>query len=177
MTSFIAAGSAYAAHGINTIPFLIYYSMFGLQRISRFYLGRGGYALAADSFWAGRRDGRLLRAKDCNTRTGTATFSRCRFQDPRVRSGVRVRNCRDHPGRHPPMYQGRRERFLLHHRNERTVRDACDARGRRKRDPQGHVQSPRSENKKSKIRAQLFGSGAILNEALKPQKSSRKNTA
>src|ERR1700685_38418 len=31
--SFIAAGTAYANHGINTIPFFIYYSMFGLQRI------------------------------------------------------------------------------------------------------------------------------------------------
>ena len=33
MSSFIAAGTAYAAHGLNTIPFFIYYSMFGLQRI------------------------------------------------------------------------------------------------------------------------------------------------
>src|SRR4029453_3668364 len=32
MASFIAAGSAYATHGINTIPFFIYYSMFGFQR-------------------------------------------------------------------------------------------------------------------------------------------------
>ena len=33
MASFIAAGTAYATHGINTIPFFIYYSMFGFQRI------------------------------------------------------------------------------------------------------------------------------------------------
>src|SRR5205823_14266422 len=33
MSSFIAAGTAYANHGINTIPFFIYYSMFGFQRI------------------------------------------------------------------------------------------------------------------------------------------------
>src|SRR5207253_860441 len=33
MCSFIAAGTAYATHGINTIPFFIYYSMFGFQRI------------------------------------------------------------------------------------------------------------------------------------------------
>ena len=32
-SSFIAAGNAYATHGINTIPFFIYYSMFGFQRI------------------------------------------------------------------------------------------------------------------------------------------------
>ncbi|MFT5089111.1 MAG: pyruvate dehydrogenase E1 component, partial [Planctomycetota bacterium] len=33
MSSFIAAGSAYSTHGINTIPFFVYYSMFGMQRI------------------------------------------------------------------------------------------------------------------------------------------------
>jgi pyruvate dehydrogenase E1 component len=33
MSSFIAAGTAYANHGVNTIPFYIYYSMFGFQRV------------------------------------------------------------------------------------------------------------------------------------------------
>ena len=33
MASFIAAGTAYSQHGINMIPFFIYYSMFGFQRI------------------------------------------------------------------------------------------------------------------------------------------------
>ncbi len=33
MASFIAAGTSYAAHGIPMIPFFIYYSMFGFQRI------------------------------------------------------------------------------------------------------------------------------------------------
>ncbi len=33
MSSFLAAGTAYATHGINTIPFFVYYSMFGMQRI------------------------------------------------------------------------------------------------------------------------------------------------
>ncbi len=33
MSSFIAAGNAYSQHGINMIPFFIYYSMFGFQRI------------------------------------------------------------------------------------------------------------------------------------------------
>jgi pyruvate dehydrogenase E1 component len=33
MASFIAAGTAYTTHGINMIPFFIYYSMFGFQRI------------------------------------------------------------------------------------------------------------------------------------------------
>ncbi|MBU3759565.1 MAG: pyruvate dehydrogenase (acetyl-transferring), homodimeric type [Candidatus Omnitrophica bacterium] len=33
MSSFIAAGTSYATHGINMIPFYIYYSMFGFQRV------------------------------------------------------------------------------------------------------------------------------------------------
>lgn len=33
-SSFVAAGTAYANHGINTIPFYTYYSMFGFQRIA-----------------------------------------------------------------------------------------------------------------------------------------------
>jgi pyruvate dehydrogenase E1 component len=33
MSSFVAAGTAYATHGLPMIPFFIYYSMFGFQRI------------------------------------------------------------------------------------------------------------------------------------------------
>ena len=33
MSSFIAAGTAYSNHGFNMIPFFIYYSMFGFQRV------------------------------------------------------------------------------------------------------------------------------------------------
>src|SRR5207247_2617667 len=33
VSSFIAAGTSYATHGVQMIPFYIYYSMFGFQRI------------------------------------------------------------------------------------------------------------------------------------------------
>ena len=33
IASFIAAGTAYSVHGVNMIPFMIYYSMFGPQRV------------------------------------------------------------------------------------------------------------------------------------------------
>ncbi|MEM7261865.1 MAG: pyruvate dehydrogenase (acetyl-transferring), homodimeric type [Planctomycetota bacterium] len=33
MASFIAAGTAWCQHGVNMIPFFIYYSMFGMQRV------------------------------------------------------------------------------------------------------------------------------------------------
>jgi len=48
MASFIAAGTAYATHAVNTIPFFIYYSMFGFQRIG-------------DLCWAPRRTSRSIR--------------------------------------------------------------------------------------------------------------------
>jgi pyruvate dehydrogenase E1 component len=36
LSSFIAAGTAYANHGISTIPFFTFYSMFGMQRVGDF---------------------------------------------------------------------------------------------------------------------------------------------
>jgi pyruvate dehydrogenase E1 component len=36
ISSFIAAGTAYSSHSINMIPFFIYYSMFGFQRVGDF---------------------------------------------------------------------------------------------------------------------------------------------
>src|SRR5262249_47201571 len=42
MSSFIAAGTAYANLGVNMIPFYIYYSMFGFQRVGDFIWGGGG---------------------------------------------------------------------------------------------------------------------------------------
>ena len=66
MSSFIAAGTAYATHGVNTIPFFIYYSMFGFQRVG-------------DLIWAGadsRVRGFLLgahrRADDAGGRRAAA---------------------------------------------------------------------------------------------------------
>jgi len=77
MCSFIAAGTAYANHGINTIPFFIYYSMFGFQRIG-------------DLIWAaadmrcrgfligGTAEERRWRAKACSIRMDTVTYWLCR---------------------------------------------------------------------------------------------------
>ncbi len=45
MSSFIAAGTSYSAHAEQMIPFYIYYSMFGYQRVG-------------DLIWAGRRQPR-----------------------------------------------------------------------------------------------------------------------
>ena len=41
ISSFVAAGTSYSTNGINTIPFYIYYSMFGFQRIWDFIWAAG----------------------------------------------------------------------------------------------------------------------------------------
>jgi len=78
MSSFIAAGTAYATHGVNTIPFFIYYSMFGFQRIGDLIWAAGD--ARARGFLLGGTSGRTRwPAKGCSTRTATASFSRSRF--------------------------------------------------------------------------------------------------
>jgi pyruvate dehydrogenase E1 component len=57
MSSFVAAGTSYASHGVNLIPFYIYYSMFGPQRMGDLLW------LAADS----RTKGFLLGATSGRT--------------------------------------------------------------------------------------------------------------
>lgn len=60
MSSFIAAGTAYATHGINTIPFFIYYSMFGFQRIGDLAWAAGD--MRAKGFLVGGTAGRTTLA-------------------------------------------------------------------------------------------------------------------
>jgi pyruvate dehydrogenase E1 component len=56
MSSFIAAGTAYASHALNMIPFYIYYSMFGFQRIGDLVWAAGD--IRAKGFLLGATAGR-----------------------------------------------------------------------------------------------------------------------
>jgi len=58
--SFIAAGTAYASHGVNTIPMFIYYSMFGFQRIGDLVWAAGD--LCCRGFLIGGTAGRTTLA-------------------------------------------------------------------------------------------------------------------
>src|SRR5260370_19675639 len=58
--SFIAAGTAYSNHGIITIPFFIYYSMFGFHRIGELILAAGG--MRCRGFLVGGTTGRTTPA-------------------------------------------------------------------------------------------------------------------
>ena len=86
MSSFIAAGTAYATHGVNTIPFFIYYSMFGFQRIGDLIWA------AADSrargFLLGGTAGRTtlagegLQHQDGNSQMFAMAYPNCVAYDP-----------------------------------------------------------------------------------------------
>jgi pyruvate dehydrogenase E1 component len=171
MTSFIAAGSAYATHGINTIPFFIYYSMFGLQRISDFIWAAAdmrcrGFLLGGT---AGRTTlaGEGLQHQDGNSHVLALPIPTLQAYDPAfayeiaviIQDGIRR------------MYKdGENIFYYITVMNEAyamppmpprpVIRDGI---------LKGMYKYRASENKKSKLRAQIFGSGAILREALRAQ--------
>ena len=172
MSSFIAAGTAYATHGINTIPFFIFYSMFGFQRVG-------------DLIWAGadsRTRGFLLGATAGRTTLAgeglqhqdghSHVFSLVGAQLHVVRPGVRLRARRHHPGRHPPDVQEPGEHLLLPDGDERAVRDAADARGRARGHPQGPVSlqhraaTPRRSSRRSSSAAAPSSTRSIAAQKL-----------
>jgi pyruvate dehydrogenase E1 component len=86
MASFIAAGTSYATHGVPTIPFYIYYSMFGLQRVGdQFWLAGDikakGFLLGAT---AGRTtlNGEGLQHQDGHSLLHASTIATCLPYDP-----------------------------------------------------------------------------------------------
>ena len=171
MTSFIAAGSAYATHGINTIPFFIYYSMFGLQRISDFIWAAAD--MRCRGFMLGGTAGRTtlagegLQHQDGNSHILALPIPTLCAYDPAfayeiaviIQDGIRR------------MYKDGENIFYYI-----TVMNEAYAMPPMPPDPgikdgilKGMYRYRASENKKSKLRAQIFGSGAILREALKAQ--------
>ena len=132
ISSFIAAGTAYATHGVNTIPFFIFYSMFGFQRVGDFIWAAAdarcrGFLLGGT---AGRTTlaGEGLQHQDGNSHVLALPVPTCRAYDPAYAYELAV-IIQDGIKR---MYGDGRGGLLLHHRDERAVRDAADAGGRAK---------------------------------------------
>ena len=151
MSSFIAAGTAYATHGVNTIPFFIYYSMFGFQRIGDLIWAAGRLAHARLPARRHRRAARRSPAKGCSTRTATASCSRMAYPElRRLRSGVRLRDRGHHRGRHPADVRRSGKHLLLPDGDERAVRDAGDAGRRARRHPEGAVPVPRDRRSRTR---------------------------
>jgi pyruvate dehydrogenase E1 component len=170
LCSLIAAGTAYATHGVNTIPFFIFYSMFGFQRIGDLVWAAAD--CRARGFMLGGTAGRTtlagegLQHQDGNSHLLAYTVPNLLAYDPAfayeiaviIEDGVhRMYQAREsvfyyltvtnEPYAMPPMPEGAKEGIL-----------------------KGMYKFKAAENTKAKRQAQLLGSGAILNEALKAQK-------
>ena len=86
MCSWIAAGTAYANHGVPMVPFYIFYSMFGFQRVGDFIWAAGdqrarGFLLGAT---AGRTTlaGEGLQHQDGHSQLLATMVPNCRAYDP-----------------------------------------------------------------------------------------------
>jgi pyruvate dehydrogenase E1 component len=86
MASFIAAGTSYASHGVPTIPFYIYYSMFGPQRVGDLFWLAGD--IRAKGFLLGATSGRTtlngegLQHQDGHSLLHASTIPTCLPYDP-----------------------------------------------------------------------------------------------
>ncbi len=86
MSSFNAAGTAYSLHGINMIPFYIYYSMFGFQRIGDLIWAAAD--MRAKGFLIGGTAGRTtlngegLQHQDGHSLLNAIAFPTVRAYDP-----------------------------------------------------------------------------------------------
>jgi pyruvate dehydrogenase E1 component len=86
MSSWIAAGSAYSAHGVSMIPFYIYYSMFGFQRIGDLAWAAGD--MQVRGFLMGGTAGRTtlagegLQHQDGHSLVVAGTIPNCVSYDP-----------------------------------------------------------------------------------------------
>jgi pyruvate dehydrogenase E1 component len=86
LCSWIAAGTAYSNHGINMVPFYIYYSMFGFQRVGDFIWAAGD--IQARGFLLGATAGRTtlagegLQHQDGHSQLISTTVPNCVSYDP-----------------------------------------------------------------------------------------------
>jgi len=169
MSSFNAAGTAYSAHGINMIPFYIYYSMFGFQRV-----GDSIWAAAdmrAKGFLIGGTAGRTtlngegLQHQDGHSHLNAMAFPTVRAYDPAWAYETVV-----------IVLDGMRRLFQEHEtgiyyitvHNEDYQMPAMPA-GVEEGIINGIYKYASSEVAGAKARVQLFGSGSILRCALEAQ--------
>ena len=167
MSSLIAAGTAYATHGVNTIPFFIFYSMFGFQRIGDLVWAAGdsrtrGFLLGGT---AGRTTlaGEGLQHQDGNSHVLALPVPNVVAYDPAfayelaviIQDGIRR------------MYVDQESIFYyLTVMNEQYEMPQMPE-GAQAGIIKGLYKFRSTGMPTAKLRAQLFGSGAILPEVIK----------
>lgn len=169
MASFIAAGTAYATHGINTIPFFLFYSIFGVQRMYDLIWAAGD--AMAKGFLLGGISGRTtlagegLQHQDGHSHHVLYSVPNLKAYDPAFAYELAV-IVRD--GIHR-MYQKRENIFYYVTMMNEFYEMPPMPDGVRDGILKGMYQYKTSGQKTLKAKTNLLGSGAILNEAIKAQ--------
>jgi pyruvate dehydrogenase E1 component len=169
--SFIAAGTAYANHGINTIPFFIYYSMFGFQRIGDFIWAAAD--LRTRGFLVGGTAGRTtlagegLQHQDGHSHVLALPVPNLLAYDPAFAYEIAV-IIQDGIKR---MYVDQESIFYYLTVGNEPLPMPGMPEGKDVKDGilKGLYRFRTSTRKDPKLRAQLFGSGSIMYEVLKAQ--------
>ena len=168
LSSFIAAGSAYATHALNTIPFYIFYSMFGFQRVGDLIWAASdmrarGFLLGAT---AGRTtlEGEGLQHQDGHSHLLASAFPTIVAYDPAFMFELAV-ILQDGLKR---MYQDQEElSYYITLYNESYPMPPMPANAEEGIREGMYRFRPAPE--KGKHRAHLLASGPLVNEALKAQ--------
>ena len=170
MCSFIAAGTSYATQCISTIPFFLFYSMFGMQRIGDLIWAAGDSRCRG--FLVGGTSGRTtlagegLQHQDGHSHLLAYPLPNLMCYDPAfayeiaviVREGIRR------------MYEAQENIFYyLTVMNEFYPMPPMPS-GSTEGILKGMYRFRASEKKNARLHAQLFGSGAILREVIQAQK-------
>jgi pyruvate dehydrogenase E1 component len=169
--SFIAAGTAYANHGINTIPFFIYYSMFGFQRIGDFIWAAAD--MRTRGFLVGGTAGRTtlagegLQHQDGHSHVLALSVPNLLAYDPAFAYEIAV-IIQDGIKR---MYVDQESIFYyLTVTNEPLAMPGMpEGKDVKQGILKGIYRFRTSTKKDAKLRAQLLGSGTIMYEVLKAQ--------
>lgn len=167
MSSFIAAGTAYLTHGINMIPFFIYYSMFGMQRVGDLVWAAGD--IGAKGFMLGGTAGRTtlngegLQHQDGHSHLLAYPVPNLVTYDPAFAYELAV-IIRDGIKR---MYEDQENIFYYITLMNENYPMPEMPKGAEEGILKGMYKFKTSEKKNLKLKANLFGSGTIINEVIK----------
>jgi pyruvate dehydrogenase E1 component len=168
MSSFIAAGTSYASHGVPMIPFYTYYSMFGPQRVGdQFWLAGD---IRAKGFLLGATSGRTslngegLQHQDGHSLLHASTIPTCLPYDPAFGFEISVIIA---DGMRRMFVENEDIFYYLALYNEEHVMPAMPA-GVEDGIVKG-LYKFKAGYDGAKIKAHIFGSGSIMQSALKAQ--------
>ena len=167
LASWTAAATSYSVHGLAMLPFYIYYSMFGFQRV-----GDAIWAAAdqrSRGFLLGATSGRTtlggegLQHQDGTSHLVAATIPNCKAYDPAFAGELAVIV---DAGMREMMVEQKDVFYYITLMNENYAQpDLLE--GKAEQILQGGYHFARYEAPKSKQNVTLLGSGAILTEVIK----------